>query len=300
MAMTPAQFEMLKTSMRAAFITGLAQTPDDWKKVAGYVSSGSRSNTYAWLTQFPAFREWVGARQHKKTAEKAYQVVNKKFENTVDIERVDIEDDNLGHYSTIAQAHGQSVKDLMNDLIFQALGGGFTSQCYDDQMFFDAEHPVAENPDGTGAIGLVSNMQDGANAPWILLCTKRAPKALYLQERVKPEFTFTTTTDNPQVFELDSYPAGGRWRGNAAYGFWQCAFGSKADLTADNFASAYDAMMDFKGDGGSKLGIVPDTMVVGVSNRVAAEKLLLRERLETNESNIDYKRVELVVTPWLA
>lgn len=297
--LTQAQFEQLKTSMRASFNEGLAETPDDWKKIAGYVSSNSRSNTYAWLTMFPAFREWVGARVHKKVAEKAYAVENKKFENTIDIERVDVEDDNLGHYATIARAHGQSVKDLMNDLIFKALGEGFTQQCYDDQMFFDAEHPVAENPDGTGAITLVSNMQAGAGAPWVLLCTKRAAKPLFLQERVKPEFTFTTTTANPQVFELDSYPAGGRWRGNSAYGFWQCAFGSKAGLTAANFAAAYDAMMAFKGDGGNKLGIMPDTLVVGVSNRVAAEKLLLRERLETNESNIDYKRVELVVTPWL-
>lgn len=300
MAITQAQLDALKTTLRAKFNSGLALTPDDWRKVAGYIKSDSKSNTYAWLSQFPAFREWVGSRLHKALSEKAYNVVNKKFEATVDVQRTDIEDDLLGHYASIAESQGQAAKDLQNDLIFQAVAAGFTSACYDDQYFFDTDHPVYANEDGTGTVTPVSNMQAGTGAPWVLLCTKRAPKPFYLQERVAVQFESQTTAATPNVFDLDVYSFGGRWRGNAAYGFWQCAFGSKADLTVGNFEAAYDAMMNFKGDGQRKLGVVADTMLVGVSNRVKAEAILEKEKINGGDSNPNYKRVNLIVTPWMA
>jgi phage major head subunit gpT-like protein len=296
---TQAQLDALKTTLKAKFNAGLALTPDDWRSVAGFMKSDSKSNTYAWLSQFPAFREWVGSRLHKALSEKAYNVVNKKFEATVDVQRTDIEDDLMGHYASIAESQGQAAKDLMNDLIFQAVAEGFTSPCYDDQFFFDTDHPVYAKEDGTGAVTTVSNMQAGSGAPWVLLCTKRAPKPLYLQERVAVQFESQTTAATPNVFDLDVYSFGGRWRGNAAYGFWQCAFGSKADLTVANFEAAFDAMMNFKGDGQRKLGIVADKMLVGPSNRVKAETILNREKIAGGDSNINYKRVELVVTPWM-
>ncbi len=297
--LTQAQLDALKTTLKARFNAGLALSPDDWRKVAGFITSDDKSNTYAWLTQFPAFREWVGSRLHKALAEKAYTVLNKKFEATIDVQRTDIEDNSFGHYGTVAEGHGQSATDLKNDLIFQALAAGFASACYDDQYFFDTDHPVYANEDGTGAVTPVSNMQAGTSAPWVLLCTKRAPKPLYLQERVAATLESVTSPNNQNVFDLDVYSFGGRWRGNAAYGFWQCAFGSKAALTTQNFNDAYDAMMKCKGDGGRKLGIIPDTLLVGVSNRVAAENLITTQKLANGADNPLYKRVELVVTPWM-
>ncbi len=297
--LTQAQLDALKTTLKARFSAGLALSPDDWRKVAGFITSDDKSNTYAWLTQFPAFREWVGSRLHKALAEKAYTVLNKKFEATIDVQRTDIEDNSFGHYGTVAEGHGQSATDLKNDLIFQALAAGFAAACYDDQYFFDTDHPVYANEDGTGAVTSVSNMQAGAGAPWILLCTKRAPKPLYLQERMAATLESATSPNNQNVFDLDVYSFGGRWRGNAAYGFWQCAFGSKAALTTDNFNTAYDAMMTVKGDGGRKLGIIADTLLVGVSNRVAAENIINTKTLANGADNPLYKRVELVVTPWM-
>jgi phage major head subunit gpT-like protein len=298
--LTQAQIDALKTTLRAKFMSGLALTPDDWRKVAGYIPSGSKSNTYAWLTQFPAFREWVGARLHKTVAERAYTVTNKKFETTIDVPRTDIEDDTFCQYATVAEGGGQAAKDLMNDLVFQAIAAGFASLCYDDQYFFDTDHPVYASENGTGAVTAVSNMQTGVGAPWVLLCTKRAPKPFYLQEREKPVFESVTGVNSAQVFDLDTYSFGGRWRGNAAYGFWQCAWASKDTLNAANMDIGLIAMMNFKGDGQRKLGIMPDTLVCGVSNRAAAEALLLQATLANGASNVNYKRLDLVVTPWMA
>lgn len=297
--LTQAQLDALKTALVARWNVGLAASPNDWQKIARLISSSTKSNTYEWLSQFPSFREWVGARQHKLLREVAYNVINRKWETTVDVQRTDVEDDNIGQYGTLAESAGQAAIDLKNDLVFQALAGGFSEVCYDGQPFFDADHPVAPNEDGSGAAVSVSNVQAGDGAPWVLLCTRRAPAALYLQERMAPQFDAKTSTQSDGVFDLDVYSFGGRWRGEVAYGFWQCAFGSKAALVADNFNAAYAAMMKFKGDGLRQLGIVPDLLVVGPDLRAAASELLLSERLANGASNPNYKAVDLLVTPWL-
>ncbi|AST87993.1 hypothetical protein CIG66_25350 (plasmid) [Ralstonia pseudosolanacearum] len=298
-AITQAQLDALKTTLVARWNAGLVATPEDWKKIAKLVTSSSKSNTYEWLSQFPAFREWIGSRLHKKFKENGYNVPNRKFECTVDVQRTDIEDDTIGQYGAIAESAGQSATDLKNDLVFQALAAGFSSPCYDGQYFFDLDHPVYANEDGTGAVTNVSNMQDGTGAPWALLCTKRAASPIYLQQRIAAEFDSITSTTNQTVFDLDVYSFGGRWRGEGVYGFWQCAFGSKAPITADNFNAAYAAMMNFKGDGQRKLGIVPDMLVCGPDNMADAEKLLKAMQNANGSSNTNYNKVELIVTPWM-
>ena len=231
--------------------------------------------------------------------ENGYNVPNRKFETTVDVKREDWEDDNIGQYGLLAEGAGQSASDLMNDLVFQLIGLGFTTTCYDGQFYFDTDHPTYANEDGTGAVTNVSNVQAGAGAPWVLLCTKRAAAPLYLQERVKPQFDSITSPNSSGVFENDLYSFGGRWRGEAAFGFWQCAFGSKAALDAANFTAAYTAMMKVKGDGQRKLGIVPDTLLVGPDNLSAAETLLKAQQNANGSSNTNFNKVNLVVTPWL-
>lgn len=300
--LTQAQIDALRTTLVARWNAGLAITKEDWKLIAKLIISNGKSNTYAWLTQFPAFCEWVGARQHKAVKDRAYSVPNRRFETTVDVLVDDIDDDNLGQYGTLAESAGQSAKDLMNDLMFQALAAGLTSTCYDGQYFFDTDHPVYPNEDGSGVATSVSNLLAPANNPgplWALLCTKRAAMPFYLQQRMEPRFDMLTNIQSDQVFNYDKISFGGKWRGEAVYGFWQCAFGSTYTLNAANFATAFDAIMNVKGDGNRKLGLIADTLVVGPSNRAAAEALLLKANLAGGESNIDYKRVELLVTPWM-
>lgn len=298
--LTQAQIDALKTALQARFNAGLRMSPDHWMRVAKLIPSSTKSNTYEWLSQFPAFKEWVGQRTHKVMKETAYSVVNRLFEATVDVKRTDIEDDTIGQYGTLAEGVGQSAQDLRNDLVFQAIAAGFSSLCYDGQYFFDVDHPVYPNADGTGTATLVSNMQAGAGAPWVLLCTKRAASPLYLQERVKAQFDQLTSTQNGQVFDYDLFSFGGRWRGEAAYGFWQCAFGSKAALTADNFNAGYASMQKLTADGGAKLGLVPDLLVCGPDNQAAAEALLKAQQNANGSSNTNYNKVELLVSPFMA
>lgn len=299
--LTQAQIDALNTTLKARFKAGLAARNEDWRRIAKPISSSGMSNTYEWLSDFPAFREWVGARVHKTAKETAFTVKNRKFENTLDIPREAIEDDNFGQYGDVAQSYGESVFDLKNELIFQCVAGATAGICYDGQYFLDTDHPVYANADGSGSATSVSNYQAGTGELWMLLCTKRAPQPFYLQERMPAEFIPKTSAANSDsVFENDVFSYGGRWRGEAVYGFWQLAYGSKAALDATNFNAAYKAMMKFQGDGGKKLGIVPDLLVVGPENMAAAEQLLKAIQLANGASNTNYNKVELLVSPWMA
>lgn len=300
MALTNAQLLALKTTLVASFNRGLVAQNGDWAKIAKTIPSSGASNTYGWLSQFPAFREWVGSRLHKAIAETAYSVNNKMWESTLDVPRTSIEDDAFGHYGAIAESYGEAVDDLRSALVFGALNSGFAALCYDGQYFFDTDHPVAPNEDGTGVATTVSNYQAGALEPWYLLCNKRAARPIYLQERTKPEFYSAMSLDSPLVFDYDTYSFGARYRSNAAYGFWQCAHGSKAAFSEANFNLMYDAILTRLGDGNRKLGLVPDTLVVGPTNRAAAETLILARELVGGGTNTNFNRVDLIVSPWVA
>ncbi len=297
---TPALLSGLRTGFSKAFQDALAATPTDWEKVATRVPSSSASNTYAWLGQSPALREWVGDRVLKDMAAQAYQVQNKLYEGTVAVKRTDIEDDNVGVYTPLFSEMGRAAKAHADQLVFGLLAAGETTTCYDGQNFFDTDHPVYPNVDGTGTATLVSNLQAGTGPAWYLLDTSRALKPLIFQERTTPELEAMTSTQDEGVFMRDEYRYGIRYRCNAGFGFWQLAYKSKAALDAANFNAAMAAMMQIKADGGRPLGIKPTTLVVPPSLRADAMALIEAQLTTGGASNPNYKAVEVIVSPWLA
>ena len=296
---TPALITSLRTGFSKAFQDALIATPTDWEKVATRVPSTSTSNTYGWLGQFPALREWAGDRVLKDMAAQAYQVQNKLYEGTVAVKRTDIEDDNVGVYTPLFAEMGRAAKAHADQLVFGLLAAGETTTCYDGQNFFDTDHPVYPNVDGTGTATLVANLQAGTGAPWYLLDTSRALKPLIFQERTTPELEALTSTQDEGVFMRDEYRYGIRYRCNAGFGFWQLAYKSKAALDAANFNAAMAAMQSLKADGGRPLGIKPTVLVVPPSLRAAAIEIVKSERLANGASNPNFGAVDLIVSPWL-
>jgi len=84
-----------------------------------------------------------------------YTIVNDDWEATVEVDRNDIEDDNLGIYGPQARMAGESARDLPDDIVFDLVNDGFANECYDGQYFFDTDHPVRDP--ATGEDASVSN-----------------------------------------------------------------------------------------------------------------------------------------------
>lgn len=294
--------QALRTMVRGEFQARMSQLgpKEDYKKLVTIIPSNTAQNTYAWLGKFPKLREWIGARVVKSMAEHGYTITNRKFESTLGIERSDIEDDNLGVYRPLAQAQADAVVDFFNLEVATLLKNGFAALCYDGQNFFDTDHPVFPNEDGTGGAVATSNIIGGAaGTPWYLVNLDGVLKPFILQQRTAPEFDELIDPKSDTVFTNDQFQFGVRYRGNFGYGFWQQAVASKDTLNAANFVLAKNRMAGFTADGGSPLGIRPTHLVVPQSLESAAQDLIDKQNLAGGESNIHYKAVEIVVSPWL-
>jgi len=295
----------LRTALRDEFRRRMSEidAKSVWRLLATVITSNTKSNTYGWLGAFPQLREWVGDRVIKDIAESAYQIVNQKYEATLGVDRTDIEDDNLGQYRVLAAEMADEVERFFNRKIARLLKDGFTNICYDGQKFFDGEHPVFANTDGTGSSTPFSNIVGTGNeegSPWFLLSLAGSLKPLILQQRTTPEFEEITDTKNDKVFMQDKYLYGIRYRGSFGYGLWQQAVGSKDSLNTDNYQTAREKIQSLKRDGGDPLGIVPTHLVVGPSQEASARRIVEAQFLANGASNINYKTAELVVLPHLA
>jgi phage major head subunit gpT-like protein len=297
---TPALIAALFTAFKAEYQRVFGETPSSWADVATLVPSNTKSNTYGWLGKFPKLREWVGDRVVKDMAAHGYSITNKKYEGTVGVDRTDMEDDQLGIYKPMFGEMGREAKTHPDVLVFELLKAGLSTLCYDGQNFFDTDHPVYPNADGTGVPVTVSNYQEGTGAPWYLLDTSRVLKPVIFQERTKPELDSLTDPKDGAVFIRDEYLFGVRYRCNVGFGFWQLAYCSRAELTPENFNAAYAAMSSFKSDGERPLGVRPTLLAGGPTQRTKILEITKATRLENGKDNINQGVVDALVTPWLA
>ena len=70
--------------------------PAQWPAVAMEVPSETREESYDWLGDFPMMKEWVGDRVIKDLSAFKYEITNKDYEATVEVDRNDIQDDQIG------------------------------------------------------------------------------------------------------------------------------------------------------------------------------------------------------------
>lgn len=288
-------------SIKVIFNEGM-KAESQWGKVATEVKSSSGSNVYAWLSKFPKMREWIGERVLKNMKTSDYTLHNKKFEATVDVDRADFEDDNLGIYKPIFEQMGQSAVEHVDENVFAALADGFTKACFDGKPYFSAEHPLYPNVDGTGEAGTQSNCLKPTvtdKSPWFVIDASKPMKPVIYQNRSEAELNAITDVNNDKVFMLDKYLFGSRARRAFGYSYPQLAVGCRDSLTAANFEAAVELLESQKTDGNRPLGIKATTLVVPPDLKSAAKKIIDAQFLSSGASNINYKSVEIVVSPYL-
>ncbi|AKO44807.1 Mu-like prophage major head subunit gpT family protein [[Haemophilus] ducreyi] len=303
---TPEIVKALFVGFAKNFKNGLAKAPSQYTKIATVVKSSTASNSYAWLGQMPKLTEWVGKRTITAIQSHGYSIENKSFANGVQIKRTDVEDDNEGVYSPLIEDLGLAAGTQPDELVFGALRVGFSTACYDGQYFFDTDHPVGANVDGTEPKSVSNITDDGTGVTeenaWYLLDTSRALKPIIFQERKPPTPAQMTDANAQKVFEEDVYTYGVDSRCNVGYGFWQQAHAVKGQLTAENLWKAITAMRAVRGDGDHRLGIKPTVLVVPPSLEKEATQLLEREFRVENGATVDNEfkgRLELIVAEYL-
>jgi phage major head subunit gpT-like protein len=264
--------------------------------IAMEVSSSTRSNDYRWLGKLKGMREWIGERELNNLSEFGYQITNKPFENTVEVDADDFEDDQIGIYSPMIADLGQTAAEHPDQLIYSLAKNGNTIVCYDGKPMFAADHPV------TGANGkklAVSNYQDGAGEPWFLMVTKRPIKPIIYQPRRKARFVALDNPDDYNVFMKKKFVYGVDYRGNVGFGLWQLAYMSRAPLTPDNYKAARSALMSLKGDGGRPLNLISDLLVVGGNNEGPGRQIVKNQSNAAGATNEWVGTADLHLSPLL-
>ncbi|GLQ20499.1 Mu-like prophage major head subunit gpT family protein [Algimonas porphyrae] len=298
LVITPEILQAIRGGLRTEFEDVFSGIEPVWDRIATEVPSTTSGNNYGWLADVPDVREWIGERQIRELDEHAYRINNRLFESTVAVKRTSIEDGDLGSYTVRTRQIADKAAKHPDKLVFEAVKAGFTSRCFDGQNFFDTDHPVG--PDGKEES--VSNFQNGAGEAWYLLDTTAPLKPFIFQNRSPVEFDSLDGISNgsmpEHVFMKDQYVFGTRHRSNAGYGYWQLAFASKAPLTAANLKAARDAMQAYKSHSGETLGVMPNTLMVGIGNQSAAKELIGAAKI--NDAYNEFKDAfELIVAPQL-
>jgi len=153
-------------SIKTVFNNAFDAAPSQWEETAMLVPSGSSQNDYTWLSAFPKMRKWIGDKVIKALSAFKYTVVNDDFEATVEVDRNDVEDDNLGIYAPQAQMAGYSAKQLPDEIVADLKNNAFANKCYDGQYFYDTDHPVggkSVSNKGTAALSAATVAQAKAS-----------------------------------------------------------------------------------------------------------------------------------------
>lgn len=298
MKITGPVLQTLGVAFNTAFSNGVNLVADtDISDIAMMVPSTTGKEEYSWLGELPDMREWVGDRVVNQLQASSYSIVNKDWEQTVAVKKNDIEDDNIGQYTTRFRAMGRATASHPPKLSWGLLKAGFTTTCYDGQFFFDTDHPVLN---AAGEPQSFANMVDGAFAPWYLVDTAHEISPIIFQNRQAANFVAKDDPNDENVFRRKEFLYGVDARYNVGFGLWQLCFASKADLTPDNFGTLFSMMEGQKGDFDRPLGTTPKLLVVPPVHRKKAMQIVNAMQDAAGASNVWQGSVALKVVPWLA
>jgi phage major head subunit gpT-like protein len=297
MEITRGTLRTLGIGFSAAFKDALTTATPMYPAVTTIVPSTTRSMDYGWLGKLPNIREWLGDRVVNNLTRFAYSIDNRDWEGTLEVDRNDIEDDNLGIYSGYIAELGSTAQAHKDRLVWPMLNNGFSSLCYDGQNFFDTDHPVL---DANGVSQSVANTDGGSGTPWFLVAKGKKINPVILQLRKDYAFVSKDAPNDDGVFWQKKFYYGTDARYATGYGLWQYAWGSQQTLDAAHYQTAREALIGMKGDYGNPLGTNQFALYVPPTLEGAGMTILNADRDAAGATNIWYKTADLVVVPWLA
>lgn len=129
--------QALEQNTAGAVISAIART----------FQSNEASETYAWLGQSPAMREWLGGRSAKDLREFTFQINNKEHEATIEVTKPELRRQKYGSISQRISDLAQRALAYPYKLLTALIVAAESTACYDTQFFFDTDH--AEHDSGT-------------------------------------------------------------------------------------------------------------------------------------------------------
>jgi phage major head subunit gpT-like protein len=258
----------LFTSFDVIFQRGFEEPPSYYARLATVTRSASAQTMYPWLGQTTKFREWLGNRAVQNLEAHNYTITNKDFEDTIEINRNMIEDDQYGIFEPVIRNLGWDTKVHPDTLIFASIMNAVNNidtpsaagaqLAYDGVTFFShVGHPVGlKNQASTDSLN--PNCDNTGSGPfWYILDCSRPIRPFIFQMRREYVTTRMNSVTDEQVFTNRVYRYGVDARCATGMGLWQLAYASNQDLTNPvNYGAARAAMRKIKSDNGYPFGVL--------------------------------------------
>jgi phage major head subunit gpT-like protein len=150
--MLPKQFDKITTNgVRGMILARLDTGSNSWvDAVAMRMESDQATETYAWLGNSPALREFIGGRTPAELSELSFTISNKDYEGSLTIKSKDMRRDKMGYLNVRVNQLADRAMDHPAKLITALMVAGESTACYDGQFFFDTDH-------SEGSSGVQSN-----------------------------------------------------------------------------------------------------------------------------------------------
>ena len=120
--------------------------PPAWVNSIGmYVNSDQESETYRWLGNIPAMREWLGGRNVAKPEVYEQIVRNKRFEASLEVSREELRRDKTDQIQLRINELAARAQQHWAKILSELIEAGTTTTAYDGQNFFSNSHADGDN-----------------------------------------------------------------------------------------------------------------------------------------------------------
>lgn len=151
---------VLEKALRGIFMKSYdnGENPADVMPMIMETSSTSNKEKYGWLGNVPDLSEWKDSRKLYGVSDYDYEIPNKSYEGTLQVDRDDIEDDQIGGIKIRIGDLARKAKIHPRKLFFELIINGEVGLCFDGLPFYSVSHAYK------GVAGVQSNLITGTKA----------------------------------------------------------------------------------------------------------------------------------------
>jgi phage major head subunit gpT-like protein len=126
--------------LTARFDIAVQNASPFYPEVCTVVQSTGAEEQYGFLGSVPGMREWLGDRVFNSLRGATYTLLNKEWEDSVRVEKNDIDDGRFVKYESILEQMGIESAHHPDELLLSLIVDGETKPAFDGQYFFDTDH----------------------------------------------------------------------------------------------------------------------------------------------------------------
>lgn len=183
MALDTAKATVILNDLTATFDSAVEAAQPLYPQFCTMIDSDGADEKYGWVDAIPGVREWLGDRQFKEMRAATYELANKHWESSLLIKKTNLADDRMSMYPPLMQELAAEATHHPDELWFQILENGDSTQCFDGQFFFDTDHAWGESGSQSNDITYDATDHTSVTATEMKLALRKCVKTMLAYKR---------------------------------------------------------------------------------------------------------------------